>query len=277
MIEIRSVRLSGLLLAFSVGLFAEDGGTLHRAGDAVRGTEPTAQSASASDDGDHRAHGHTSGLSNEASEVIVETLVIGAAALVLAPFALAQDALHDDGGFDHPVPVPEPVMRATTPRVVISGSVDYGRVDGNLDRVTAELDLRSRWRIDLSTRWAFYRERLANGGEDHVAIGTTALWYRAAQGERSSLRVGVGANTWHDQIGTTWGVMFGLGADVVPIEHLVFGAGAEIGSIEHVSAWRLRATVGGAWRWFEPYAGWDAFRVGGVDLGGPVAGLRLWF
>ena len=40
---------------------------------------------------------------------------------------------------------------------------------------------------------------------------------------------------------------------------------------------RARATVGVLYRGLELFTGYDYLNIGGVDLQGPLAGLRLWF
>ena len=40
---------------------------------------------------------------------------------------------------------------------------------------------------------------------------------------------------------------------------------------------RVRASVGVQFRHAELFAGYDWLRIGGADLHGPMAGVRLWF
>lgn len=66
-------------------------------------------------------------------------------------------------------------------------------------------------------------------------------------------------------------------ADIYPIEPLVISACGEAGNINKAFTMRLRASAGLQLRNVEAFIGYDWLRIGGADLHGPMAGLRLTF
>ena len=51
----------------------------------------------------------------------------------------------------------------------------------------------------------------------------------------------------------------------------------DAGAVECVGIFHTRATAGVIWRRYELFTGYDYLNIGGVDLQGMLAGLRLWF
>ena len=51
----------------------------------------------------------------------------------------------------------------------------------------------------------------------------------------------------------------------------------EGGTVEDAGLFRARGTIGVNWRHFEGFIGYDYLNIGGVDLQGPLAGLRFWY
>ena len=52
---------------------------------------------------------------------------------------------------------------------------------------------------------------------------------------------------------------------------------SEAGIFENAGMVRLRGGVGVNWSHAELFAGYDFVRIGGVNLQGPMVGLRVWF
>ena len=51
----------------------------------------------------------------------------------------------------------------------------------------------------------------------------------------------------------------------------------DAGNAGHAGLFRVRGTAGVLYRGLEVFAGYDYLNIGGVDLQGPLVGLRLWY
>jgi hypothetical protein len=76
---------------------------------------------------------------------------------------------------------------------------------------------------------------------------------------------------------THCGYNFSVAADVFPRKPFVLSLQLDAGEVGDASLFRARGTVGVLYRGVEVFAGYDYLNIGGVDLQGPLAGLRIWF
>jgi hypothetical protein len=76
---------------------------------------------------------------------------------------------------------------------------------------------------------------------------------------------------------TRYGFNITYGGDVFPCKPVVISSSLDLGNLGSASVIRLRGTVGLIHRHWEVFGGYDFYRIGSVDLQGPMAGLRLWF
>ena len=91
------------------------------------------------------------------------------------------------------------------------------------------------------------------------------------------MSAGLGLNVLDDRFRTHYGFNFTYGADIFPVKPLVVSLSMDAGNVGHAGLFRARGTVGVLYRGLELFTGYDYLNIGGVDLQGPLAGLRLWF
>jgi hypothetical protein len=219
-------------------------------------------------------------------------LALGAAAAVAAvtspvwvPFAVL-DNLENDACFpDHPyacaaggymalarkLPEGDPVRRWAV-RVGIDDLNDFDSL--NRLGVRAWLDTSSRF--GAYTGWDRFTERLP-GGTDDAVLGSLMGTLCFVQNSAVQMHLGLGGQGWFDAYRPRGGVVGLYSADVFPVKPLVLSAQAEAGNLNRAFTLRLRGSVGMQLRRGEVFVGYDWLRVGGADLHGPLAGLRLWF
>ena len=65
--------------------------------------------------------------------------------------------------------------------------------------------------------------------------------------------------------------------DWFPLRPFITSLEADAGTLGQASLFHLRATQGINWRAGEAYLGYDYLDIGNFQLGGLVAGVRLWF
>ncbi len=163
---------------------------------------------------------------------------------------------------------------------VVSGdlSAEGGWIDDDLQRYTlaGRLNLSA---FVLRTEWSRYLEERADGGHDSLTIGTIDAELGITFGTYGRLGLGLGATITDDSISTEAGPCVAVGLDVFPIKPLILSGAltyAKVGDYDtEILTWR--ATIGGIWKRYELYGGWQSTSVGSVDLDGPTAGLRMWF
>jgi hypothetical protein len=91
------------------------------------------------------------------------------------------------------------------------------------------------------------------------------------------MHAGLGARGLFDSYRTRAGVNFQYGADLFPVDPVVVSTLLELGNLNEAFVMRLRANVGVQLRHVELFGGYDWLRIGGADLHGPMAGVRVWF
>jgi hypothetical protein len=91
------------------------------------------------------------------------------------------------------------------------------------------------------------------------------------------MHTGLGARFLLDGGDDRAGVNFLYGFDAFPVHGVHLFGTFEAGNIRRAGVWRVQSGVGYLWKQGEIFAGYDYLNIGGVELKGPFAGLRLWF
>jgi len=157
-----------------------------------------------------------------------------------------------------------------------AGVEDGSRFDG-VNRLGGRAWFDSSSRLGVTCNWDHFSERLPDGTSDEFVLADLAVTYRIAERDWIQMHAGVGGRGLFDRYRARGGFNFLYSADVFPIEPLVVSAAVEAGHLNEAFTLRLRASAGLQWDRLEVYAGYDWLRIGGVDLHGPMAGLRVWF
>ena len=159
----------------------------------------------------------------------------------------------------------------------VRASAEVGSDFSGLDRVGLRLFLDTDTRFGLKTDWDWYSEKLPCGCRDELWLGDLTATFRFVQNEWLVMHTGVGARFLVDSGRDRAGVNFLYGFDAFPIKPVHLFGSAEAGTLRHAEVYRLRGGVGVNWSHGELFAGYDFVRIGGVNLQGPMIGLRLWF
>lgn len=146
--------------------------------------------------------------------------------------------------------------------------------------------------VELDARW-FVLWEAPDGGTDVAMLGAEHMSWRFAQGENTSFRTGIGPLHYIDATqspdsGTGMGQSQQgesnrLGVDLFyGFESLVgrpFTLNGELhfGALGQAWVWQARASLGAMLGPAEVYGGYHHISIGGVSLGGPVVGARLWW
>jgi hypothetical protein len=166
------------------------------------------------------------------------------------------------------------------PGRIFSGdlSAEGGWIDDDLQRYS----LGGRLNISafvLRTEWSRYVEERADGGHETLNLGTIDAELGVTFGTYGRLGLGLGATITHDSISTEAGPCVALALDVFPLQPVILSGAltyAKVGDYDtEIFTWR--ATLGGIWKRYELYGGWQSTSIGSVELDGPTAGLRVWF
>jgi hypothetical protein len=159
----------------------------------------------------------------------------------------------------------------------VRASAEAGSNFDGLDRLGLRLFLDTNTRFGLKSDWDYYSEKQPCGCRDTLWLGDVTATYRFVQNEGILMTTGLGGRFSFDHGHDHGGLNFLYGFDLFPAKpwHL-FGDfdGGFVGSAGYA---RLRGGVGVNCTHVELFAGYDFVRIGGVNLQGPMAGLRLWF
>ena len=68
-----------------------------------------------------------------------------------------------------------------------------------------------------------------------------------------------------------------MASTLFPVHSVHLFGTFEAGNLRRAGVWRVQSGIGFHWQQAELFAGYDYFNIGGVELKGPFAGLRLWF
>ena len=156
-------------------------------------------------------------------------------------------------------------------------SAEVGSDFDGLGRVGLRLFLDTDTRLGLKTDWDWYTEKLPCGCRDQLWIGDVTATFRFVQSESLLMHTGLGARFLVDGGRDRAGVNFLYGFDAFPAEPVHLFGSFEAGTLGSAGVYRVRAGAGVTWTFAELFAGYDFVRIGGVNLQGPMVGLRVWF
>ena len=132
-------------------------------------------------------------------------------------------------------------------------------------------------RLGLDADFRLLSEERFPRANDHLWLGDANLLFRFAQDELVQMRTGVGFNYLSDDFDTNFGFNFTYGGDWYLARPWVLSAEMDLGWLGEATVFHLRGTVGANWRFAEAYVGYDYYDIGRSQVGGMVAGVRLWF
>jgi hypothetical protein len=218
----------------------------------------------------------------------------GLTALALLPFVIPAAALRDDyqtyslfPRYPYACDLPGNLWLDRgqdgdpRPRGAKFWSVEAVAEDGysfrGVNRVGARIALDTALRFGVSSNWDFFQERRPCGCYDELTVGDVNLTYRFAQCDWMQMYVGAGGRFMPDRYDPRGGFNFTYGAEAFPCKPLVLSSSLDLGNLGSASVVRARATVGLIHKHWELFGGYDFYRIGAVDLQGPMAGLRMWF
>jgi hypothetical protein len=152
-------------------------------------------------------------------------------------------------------------------------------------RVQAGVRLLTVYRLELDAAYALYAERsdapVTPTAWSGAWLGHAHLSYQFARAEHVQFRAGLGARHWVDAQGASAGIDLLYGVDIFPARPISVCLEFTGGTLGNAWVGEPRATAGWILGPGEVYVGYDAVWVGGhgptAFLGGPVAGLRMYF
>ena len=147
----------------------------------------------------------------------------------------------------------------------------------SLQRFSGHVLWESQYRIGVDGSADFRRERLAPGEHDNLWMGDTNVVWRFAQCRDFEMRTGLGVNWLADHVGGEAGFNFTYGGDWYVRDPWIVSGEIDWGRLGHSELFHGRATIGWQHRGVELFTGYDHLNVGGVEWGGVVSGLRIWF
>lgn len=112
---------------------------------------------------------------------------------------------------------------------------------------------------------------------DNLWLGDANLLFRFAQDEMVQMRTGAGFNYLSDSYDTNFGFNFTYGGDWYFVKPWVVSGEIDLGWLGQATVVHVRGTVGANWRFAEAFVGYDYYDIGRAQVGGLVAGVRLWF
>jgi hypothetical protein len=212
--------------------------------------------------------------------------------VVLSPFFIPAAALGDDyrhqGHFASapyagvpgylqlefdPERDPPAMRRPLLGAVVVEGS----RPSDQIDRLGAWVRIEGANRLGLDLTGSLVREASSTGQDDQLGLVAGDLTYRFAQGPRLQFRSGLGVNGLLDHGWSATGLDMLYAVDWMPGSPWVVALAVRGGRVGAAGVFAPRATVGFTTHGWQLEAGYSGLKVGSVDLGGPVLGVRRWF
>ncbi|MGI8978922.1 MAG: hypothetical protein ACR2FY_06835 [Pirellulaceae bacterium] len=154
---------------------------------------------------------------------------------------------------------------------------DFGTNFGRFDWVGGNLLVESTARFGAETDFRVLQETGPGSLSDSLTLGDANLFYRFAQSDQFQGRAGLGFNYLVDQADSNFGFNFTYAADWYPVKPVIVSAELDLGWLGQESLFHLRVTEGVNWKYGEAYVGYDYYDVGNFQVGGMVAGVRLWF
>jgi hypothetical protein len=159
----------------------------------------------------------------------------------------------------------------------VRASAEVGSDFDGLTRAGFRLFLDTDTRFGLKSDWDYYKERLDCGCRDDLWLGDVTGTYRVIQTEAVQVYAGLGLRLLLDHGRDRSGLNVTAGFDAFPAPPVHLFGSADGGNVGNASLWRLRGGAGVTWGRAELFAGYDFVRIGGVNLQGPFAGVRVWY
>ena len=156
-------------------------------------------------------------------------------------------------------------------------AVEWSPATDQIDRLASwvRIEGSNRWGLDLTG--SLVREQASTGQDDQLGLVAGDLTYRFAQGPRLQFRVGLGVNGLIDHGWSATGLDALYAADWMPGSPWVVALAVRGGRLGAAGVFAPRATVGFTTHGWQLEAGYSGLKVGSVDLGGAVLGVRRWF
>ncbi len=154
---------------------------------------------------------------------------------------------------------------------------DFGTNLSGIDWLGTRVLVETTPRLGLDADFRLLSEERFPRANDHLWLGDANLLFRFAQDEMVQMRTGVGFNYLSDDYDTNFGFNFTYGGDWYFVKPWVLSAEMDLGWLGEATVVHLRGTVGANWRFAEAYIGYDFYDIGRAQVGGMVAGVRLWF
>jgi hypothetical protein len=162
-------------------------------------------------------------------------------------------------------------------RCAARAASEFGTNLSGIDWLGTRILVETTPRLGLDADFRLLSEERFPRANDHLWLGDANLLFRFAQDELVQMRTGVGFNYLSDPIDTNFGFNFTYGGDWYFARPWVVSAEFDVGWLGEATVIHLRGTVGANWRFAEAYLGYDYYDIGRVNMGGMVAGVRLWF
>jgi hypothetical protein len=154
---------------------------------------------------------------------------------------------------------------------------DFGTNFGRIDWVGGNVLVESTMRLGVESDFRVLQESGPGTGLDSATLGDANLFFRFAQSDQFQARAGLGLNYLSDRADTNFGGNFTYAVDWYPVKPVIVSAEFDLGWLGHESLFHFRVTEGVNWKYGEAYVGYDYYDVGNFQIGGMVAGVRLWF
>ena len=156
-------------------------------------------------------------------------------------------------------------------------AIEWSPATDQIDRLASwvRIEGSNRWGLDLTG--SLVREQASTGQDDQLGLVAGDLTYRFAQGPSLQFRMGLGVNGLIDHGWSATGLDALYAADWMPRSPWVVALAVRGGRLGAAGVFTPRATVGFTTHGWQLEAGYSGLKVGSVDLGGPVLGLRRWF
>jgi hypothetical protein len=154
---------------------------------------------------------------------------------------------------------------------------DFGTNFGRFDWVGGNLLVESTMRLGVESDFRVLHESGPSATSDSATLGDANLFFRFAQSNQFQARAGLGFNYLSDHSDTNFGGNFTYAVDWYPVKPVIVSAELDLGWLGHESLFHFRVTEGVNWKYGEAFVGYDYYDVGNFQVGGMVAGVRLWF
>ena len=161
--------------------------------------------------------------------------------------------------------------------VGIRARSDFGTNFGRFEWVGGHLLIESTARLGVETDFRVLQQNGPGTTFDSLTLGDANLFYRFAQSNQFQGRAGLGFNYLVDRADSNFGFNFTYAADWYPVKPVIVSAELDLGWLGQESLFHIRVTEGVNWKYGEAFVGYDYYDVGNFQVGGMVAGVRLWF